>query len=213
MTSFRDRLEHMMTMRGFKQADLVRKSKISKAAISSLLSDPSKNLRVRSLLSIAKALGCDPLWLFTGKESGTYITEIDIKKVSVLEISDIGDTPIASLSGVNSCRHVFCEEDGPLIGLVASDDNLAVSGIKSGDICVISLNENPPQHEDILLVRLCDSQQHRLLKAVDGLSGITLVTDDPRLGAVPIENVSVYGRMIELHRDLKNHVRKYKKYY
>ncbi|WP_455862238.1 helix-turn-helix domain-containing protein, partial [Klebsiella pneumoniae] len=84
----------MMTMRGFKQADLVRKSKISKAAISSLLSDPSKNLRVRSLLSIAKALGCDPLWLFTGKESGTYITEIDIKKVSVLEISDIGDTPI-----------------------------------------------------------------------------------------------------------------------
>lgn len=213
MTSFRDRLEHMMTMRGFKQADLVRKSKISKAAISSLLSDPSKNLRVRSLLSIAKALGCDPLWLFTGKESGTYITEIDIKKVSVLEISDIGDTPIASLSVVNSRRHVFCEEDGPLIGLVASDDNLAVSGIKTGDICVISLNENPPQHEDILLVRLCDSQQHRLLKAVDGLSGITLVTDDPRLGAVPIENVSVYGRMIELHRDLKNHVRKYRKYY
>lgn len=213
MTSFRDRLEHMMTMRGFKQADLVRKSKLSKAAISSLLSDPSKNLRVRSLLSIAKALGCDPLWLFTGKESGTYITEIDIKKVSVLEIPDIGDNPIASLSSVNSCRHVFCEEDGPLIGLVASDDNLAVSGIKTGDICVISLNENPPQHEDILLVRLCDSQQHRLLKAVDGLSGITLVTDDPRLGAVPIENVSVYGRMIELHRDLKNHVRKYKKYY
>mgnify|MGYP001762727628 FL=1 len=50
MTSFRDRLEYMMKERGYKQADLVRKSGISKAVISVLLSDPLKDLRVSSLL-------------------------------------------------------------------------------------------------------------------------------------------------------------------
>ncbi len=203
MTSFRDRLEYMMKERGYKQADLVRKSGISKAVISVLLSDPLKDLRVSSLLSIAKALGCDPLWLYSGKESGTYVTDTNLGKVPVWEMSELGNHPSDALSSLDSGRHIFSELDGQLIGVVANDDNLAESGINTGDICVIDLADREPRHEDILLVRLGESKQRRLLKALDGLSGISLVTDDQRLGAVPIKEALVYGRMVELRRDVK----------
>ena len=203
MTSFRDRLEYMMKERGYKQADLVRKSGISKAVISVLLSDPLKDLRVSSLLSIAKALGCDPLWLYSGKESGTYVTDTNLGKVPVWEMSELGNHPSDALSSLDSGRHIFSELDGQLIGVVANDDNLAESGIKTGDICVIDLADREPRHEDILLVRLGEGKQRRLLKALDGLSGISLVTDDQRLGVVPVKDALVYGRMVELRRDVK----------
>lgn len=203
MTSFRDRLEYMMKERGYKQADLVRKSGISKAVISVLLSDPLKDLRVSSLLSIAKALGCDPLWLYTGKESGTYVTDTNLGKVPVWEMSELGNHPSDALSTLDSGRHIFSELDGQLIGVVANDDNLAGSGIKTGDVCVIDLADREPRHEDILLVRLGENKQRRLLKALDGLSGISLVTDDQRLGVVPVKDALVYGRMVELRRDVK----------
>ncbi len=203
MTSFRDRLEYMMNERGFKQADLVRKSGVSKAAISVLLSDPLKDLRVSSLLSIAKALGCDPLWLYTGKESGTYVSDTNLGKVPVWEMSDLGKHPTDALATLESGRSIFSEADGHLIGIIANDDNLVGSGIKHGDVCVIDLADKVPRHNDIVLVRLDSNKQERLLKALDGLSGITLVTDDPRLGVIPLKDAMIYGRMVELRRDMK----------
>ncbi|WP_421220342.1 helix-turn-helix domain-containing protein [Aeromonas enteropelogenes] len=203
MTSFRDRLEYMLKERGLKQADLVRKSGVSKAVVSVLLSDPAKDLRVSSLLSIAKALGCDPLWLYTGKESGTYVTDTNLGRVPVWGITELSKHPTDALHTLDSGRHIFSDCDGQLIGVLANDDNLAGSGIKSGDVCVIDLADRTPRHNDIVLVRLDSNKQERLLKALDGLSGITLVTDDPRLGVVPIKEALVYGRMVELRRDLK----------
>ena len=203
MTSFRDRLEYMMSERGFKQADLVRKSGVSKAAISVLLSDPLKDLRVSSLLSIAKALGCDPLWLYTGKESGTYVSATNLGEVPVWEMSELGKHPTDALSTLESERSIFSDAEGHLIGVIANDDNLMGSGIKNGDICIIDLADRAPRHNDIVLVRLDSNKQERLLKALDGLSGITLVTDDPRLGVIPLKDALVYGRMIELRRDMK----------
>ncbi|WP_303805535.1 helix-turn-helix domain-containing protein [Aeromonas rivipollensis] len=203
MTSFRDRLEYMLKERGWKQADLVRRSGVSKAVVSVLLSDPLKDLRVSSLLSIAKALGCDPLWLYTGKESGTYVSDINLGKVPVWEMSDLGKHPTDALSTLDSGRHLFSDANGHLIGVVANDDNLIGSGIRSGDICVIDLADREPRHNDIVLVRLDSNNQERLLKALDGLSGITLVTDDPRLGVVPVKEALIYGRMVELRRDVK----------
>lgn len=203
MTSFRDRLEYMLKERGWKQADLVRRSGVSKAVVSVLLSDPLKDLRVSSLLSIAKALGCDPLWLYTGKESGTYVSDINLGKVPVWEMSDLSKHPTDALSTLDSGRHLFSDANGHLIGVVANDDNLIGSGIKSGDICVIDLADREPRHNDIVLVRLDSNNQERLLKALDGLSGITLVTDDPRLGVIPVKEALIYGRMVELRRDVK----------
>ncbi|HDN9804009.1 TPA: helix-turn-helix transcriptional regulator [Aeromonas salmonicida] len=193
----------MLRERGWKQADLVRKSGVSKAVISVLLSDPVKDLRVSSLLSIAKALGCDPLWLYTGKESGTYVTDTNLGKVPVWEMPELGKHPTDALSTLDSGRHIFSDSDGQLIGVIANDDNLTGSGIKAGDICVIDLADRQARHGDILLVRLDSNKQARLLKALDGLSGISLVTDDQRLGVVPIKDVVVYGRMVELRRDVK----------
>ena len=148
-------------------------------------------------------MGCDPLWLYTGKESGTYVTDTNLGKVPVWEMSELGNHPSDALSTLDSGRHIFSELDGQLIGVVANDDNLAESGIKTGDICVIDLADREPRHEDILLVRLGESKQRRLLKALDGLSGISLVTDDQRLGVVPVKDALVYGRMVELRRDVK----------
>ena len=71
------------------------------------------------------------------------------------------------------------------------------------DICIIDMADREPHHNDIVLVRLDNNNQPRLLKALDGLAGISLVTDDPRLGVVPIKEALVYGRMVELRRDLK----------
>lgn len=203
MTSFRDRLEYMLKERGWKQADLVRKSGVSKAVISVLLSDPLKDLRVSSLLSIAKALGCDPLWLYTGKESGTYISDTNLGQVPVWRMAELAKHPTDALATLDSGRSIFSEANGHLIGVVADDDNLSSTGIRAGDICVIDLADREPGHNDILLVKLSSNKQERLLKALAGLSGITLVTDDPRLGVVPIKDVMVYGRMIELRRDVK----------
>lgn len=203
MDSFKDRLEYMMKERGYKQADLVRKSGISKAVISVLLSDPLKDIRVSSLLSLAKALGCDPLWLYTGKESGTYVADTNLGRVPVWDMTELSKHPIEALHTLDSGEHIFSEYDGRLIGVVANDDNLAGSGVKIGDVCVIDLADREPRHNDIVLVRLDSNKQERLLKALDGLSGISLVTDDPRLGVVPIKDALVYGRMVELRRDAK----------
>lgn len=203
MKSFRDRLDHMMRDRGLKQADLVRKSGISKAVISVLLSDPLRDLRASSLLSIAKALGCDPIWLYTGKETGAFVSEMNLGRVPVWEMQDLSKHPLDALPSLDSGRHIFSSSDGHLIGVVANDDNLAESGIKSGDICVIDMADADVHHNDILLVRLDSNKQERLLKALDGLSGISLVTDDQRLGAIPIKDALVYGKMIELRRDVK----------
>ncbi|MGL4868744.1 MAG: helix-turn-helix domain-containing protein [Aeromonas veronii] len=203
MTSFRDRLKYMLNERDWNQADLARKSGVSKAVISELLSNPSKDLRVSSLLSIARALGCDPLWLYTGKESGTYVSDTNLGKVPVWEMAEMAKHPTDALSTLDSGRSIFSEANGHLIGIVADDDNLSETGIRVGDICVIDLADREPRHNDIVLVRLSSNKQERLLKALAGLSGITLVTDDPRLGVVPIKDALVYGRMIELRRDVK----------
>lgn len=203
MTSFRDRLEFMLKERNWKQADLVRRSGVSKAVISVLLSDPSKDLRVSSLLSLAKALGCDPLWLYTGKESGTYVSDSNLDAVPVWTMDELAKHPTDALATLDSGRSVYCETQGHLIGLIASDSGLIESGIKPGDICVIDLADQDARHGDIVLANLFATNQNRLLKAIAGLAGITLVTDDPRMGSISLKDAAVLGRMIELRRDVR----------
>ena len=69
MNQMKDRLARVMAEKGLKQADLVRKSGVSKAVISVLLSDPSKGLRADSLFAIGDALQVDAEWLFRGRTS------------------------------------------------------------------------------------------------------------------------------------------------
>lgn len=78
MKSFRERLTYMLNERGWDQADLVRKSGVSKAVISVLLSDPSKGLRADSLYAIAEALRCDPTWLYLGMSSSEWIEQMQL---------------------------------------------------------------------------------------------------------------------------------------
>lgn len=78
MKSFRERLTYMLNERGWNQADLVRKSGVSKAVISVLLSDPSKGLRADSLYAIAEALRCDPTWLYLGMSSSEWIEQMQL---------------------------------------------------------------------------------------------------------------------------------------
>lgn len=66
MKSFRERLTYMLNERGWNQADLVRKSGVSKPVISRVINNPERDLRATSLFAIATALQVDPVWLFTG---------------------------------------------------------------------------------------------------------------------------------------------------
>lgn len=72
MKTLGERIEEKLNERDWNQADLVRKSGVSKAVISVLLSDPSKGLRADSLFAIATALQVDPVWLYTGDTSDEW---------------------------------------------------------------------------------------------------------------------------------------------
>ena len=85
MKSFRERLTYMLNERGWNQADLVRKSGVSKAVISVLLSDPSKGLRADSLYAIAEALRCDPTWLYLGMSSSEWIEQMQLQLLDAAE--------------------------------------------------------------------------------------------------------------------------------
>ncbi|MGN5232180.1 helix-turn-helix domain-containing protein [Aeromonas veronii] len=78
MKTLGERIEEKLNERDWNQADLVRKSGVSKAVISVLLSDPSKGLRADSLYAIAEALRCDPTWLYLGMSSSEWIEQMQL---------------------------------------------------------------------------------------------------------------------------------------
>ncbi|MFM5247068.1 helix-turn-helix domain-containing protein [Aeromonas caviae] len=69
MNQMKDRLARVMAEKGLKQADLARKSGVSKPVISRVINNPERDLRATSLFAIADALQVDAEWLFRGRTS------------------------------------------------------------------------------------------------------------------------------------------------
>lgn len=67
MSTLKARLEAAMKHAGKKQADLVRATKASSAAVTKWFGDSAKNLKMEHLFAVADECGVDPRWLATGK--------------------------------------------------------------------------------------------------------------------------------------------------
>lgn len=202
LKTFQDRFYFIMKKRGWRSADVARASGLSKAAISAIISDPRHDMKASSLIAIAKALGCDPLWLHTGKESGDFVKNSDVTRVSVWKLSDLIKRQPEQLWHLDSGRHIHTERAGRLFAVVAEESHLSASGILNDDICIIAANDRPLRHSDIVLVRMPSTNKHRLLKVIEGLSEMMLVTDDQRQGSISLASTELCGRMIEARRSI-----------
>ena len=67
MSTLKSRLEAAMKHAGKKQADLVRATKASSAAVTKWFGESAKNLKMEHLFAVADECGVDPRWLATGK--------------------------------------------------------------------------------------------------------------------------------------------------
>jgi transcriptional regulator with XRE-family HTH domain len=206
--SFSDRLKGMMKNLGMQQNELAKKTGLSKGIISMLINEPDRDLRVSSLLALAKALRVDPLWLYTGISSSEYaaVQENSRGVVPVIQLSEVTKHPSDALPLLPSNVSVRCDYDHEvLIAVIAEDDRLKdESGIGKGDIAIVDLTRPIASIEDgsIYLV-LLPSDVAALVRAFTDFSGGgNFGTDDPRHTTVPISKSTVLGRVIEIRRQL-----------
>ncbi|WP_346209033.1 helix-turn-helix domain-containing protein [Aeromonas salmonicida] len=154
MSSFNKRLQQLMEENGVKAADLARKTGLSKPTMSAIIHGTTNDPRISSLLSIARVLNCDPMWLFVGKSSADYASSISVSKVPVWELKDMVGQPHDALPLIDTGRHLIVEDGGHLCAVVAENDDLAASGVHKGDLLIIDMS--PEQltlsNDDIVLI-------------------------------------------------------------
>lgn len=202
METLKDRLSRVMEAKGLKQADIVRRTGISKGLVSLLLSVPGKDLLASNLMQLGKAVGEDPIWLYTGKSSAVYAEQMlqNLNRVPVVNLKQIDAGLLDMATLMDADEYIHSEFVGKLIGIRAADNALKESGVAAGDVCIIDLAIDKPEDGDIVLAFLRETEQLYLLKAVRGLTGMTLAVDDPRISALDISKALVYGVMIEVRK-------------
>ena len=123
--NFSQRLEARMKELHVSAAELSRKTGISPAALSRLLSEPGREIRASSLMSIAKQLKVDPVWLFLGRSAANLIRDIEAGPgmVPVWTIPGLqADPVIDAWPHADTGRKLATERDGHLIAVVADND-------------------------------------------------------------------------------------------
>lgn len=208
METFSDRLKRVMQERGLKQIDIVKRTGISKGLISLLLSEPGRDMLVSNLLQLAKVLSVDPLWLYSGKASGQYADAIinsDVHKVPVWQLSAItGGAMLDTITLQDASEYIHCDAVGKLLGVRASDDGVLSAGVSHGDICVFDLVDTAVRADDVVLAVIKEVDQVRMLKVVPGIKELMVAVDDQRVGALPISDVHVRGKMIEVRKVVRS---------
>lgn len=201
MQTFGQRLEEKLQELEISMSELARCTGLSKSVISNAINNPNREMRVSSLISIAKVLRVDPIWLYTGRSSSDLLNDIQFNsgKVPVLTLSDVENLATDMMPNVDSGRYVVAENQSHSIAIEASNDHLSRSGVVSGDIGIINLTDREPGDGDIMLVRLKNGQA-RLLRAMAGIEGLVYGVDDPRLGTVASNEVTALGKLSELRR-------------
>lgn len=201
MASFSDRLRDEMERQGIIPAELARKTGLSKPTLGAILRGDTSDPRMTSVLSIAKALGCDPLWLFTGKSATEYAAAITINNIPVWELKDIEGQPLDALPLIDTGRHLVTQNGGHLCAVVARDNYLQESGIRVGDICVINMAQSDLKMDAGDIALILHKNRPMLLRVSDSLAGPILVTDDQRFGSIPLKEAILLGKMTELRRE------------
>ncbi|MDO2950576.1 helix-turn-helix domain-containing protein [Aeromonas simiae] len=199
MKNFAERLDARMKELKISAAELSRRAGVSKAVISRMLSDPSREIRASSLISIAKQLKVDPVWLFLGRSADSLVRDIEAGPgmVPVWSINELSSNPISDAwPHADTGRKLATEREGHLIAAEADNDQLVEAGITPGSLCLIDLGDAAPEHNKIMLARL--DGKCILLRAIKGLSGWLYSVDDPRAGALGEEKVELLGKVIEI---------------
>ena len=197
--NFSQRLEARMKELHVSAAELSRKTGISPAALSRLLSEPGREIRASSLMSIAKQLKVDPVWLFLGRSAANLIRDIEAGPgmVPVWTIPGLqADPVIDAWPHADTGRKLATERDGHLIAVVADNDQLADAGITHGALCLVDLNDDKPEHNKIMLAKVDD--KFMFLRAIKGLSGWCYGVDDPRAGFLTEKQLLLVGKVIEI---------------
>ncbi|MGU5575429.1 helix-turn-helix domain-containing protein [Aeromonas caviae] len=197
--NFSQRLEARMKELHVSAAELSRKTGISPAALSRLLSEPGREIRASSLMSIAKQLKVDPVWLFLGRSAANLIHDIEAGPgmVPVWTIPGLqADPVIDAWPHADTGRKLATERDGHLIAVVADNDQLADAGITHGALCLVDLNDDKPEHNKIMLAKVDD--KFMFLRAIKGLSGWCYGVDDPRAGSLTDKQLLPIGKVIEI---------------
>lgn len=63
---FGQRLDQRLQELGMSMSELARRADLSKSVISNTINNPDREMQVSSLISIAKVLKVDPMWLYSG---------------------------------------------------------------------------------------------------------------------------------------------------
>lgn len=202
MKTFGQRLEEKRQELGISMSELARRTGLSKSVISNATNNPNREMRVSSLISIAKVLRVDPIWLYTGRSSSDLVNDIQFNpdRVPVWTLPDVEVMATDMLPNMDSGRYIVAENQSHSIGLEAGDDHLAKAGVVAGDICIINLADRAPEDGAVMLIQLIKSGKVRLLRALAGIDGWVYVADDSRLGAVNADEAVVLGKMAELRR-------------
>ncbi|WP_324040943.1 helix-turn-helix domain-containing protein [Aeromonas caviae] len=202
MKTFGQRLEEKLQELNISMSELARRTGLSKSVISNTINNPNREMRVSSLISIARVLKVDPIWLYTGRSSGDLLNDIQFNsdKVPVWTLADVGSLATDMLPNMDSGRYVVAENQSHSIAIESTNDHLSKSGIVAGDICIFSLADRTPEEGAVMLIRLEKSGQARLLRAMSGIDGWVYGVDDPRLGTVTSSEAIVLGKLSELRR-------------
>ncbi|MFM5873942.1 helix-turn-helix domain-containing protein [Aeromonas veronii] len=199
MMNFSQRLEARMKELHVSAAELSRRTGISPAVVSRILSEPGREIRASSLMSIAKQLRVDPVWLYLGRSSSSLIRDIE---------EGPGMVPIWTMQGLqrdqtidawphaDTGRRLATEREGHLIAVEADSDQLADAGITPGAICLVDLNDNKPEHNRIMLAKVDNT--FMLLRAIQGLPEWRYSVDDPRAGSLTDKQLLLVGKVIEI---------------
>ena len=219
MKTFGQRLEEKLQDLNISMSELARRTGLSKSVISNTINNPNREMRVSSLISIAKVLKVDPIWLYSGRRGSTFSTfdpiwlysgrssgdllndiQFNSDKVPVWTLSDVENLATEMLPNMDSGRYVVAENQSHSIAIESNNDHLSKSGIVVGDICIINLADRAPEDGAVMLIQLAKSGQARLLRAMAGIDGWVYGVDDPRLGTVTSNEVTVLGKLSELRR-------------
>ncbi len=200
MKNFAERLQARMKELHVSAAELSRKTGISPPVISRILSEPGREVRASSLMSIAKQLKVDPVWLYLGRSADSLIRDIEAGPGGMVPVFTMAglleDPTIDAWPHADTGRKLATEKDGHLIAVVADNDQLADAGITNGALCLVDLSDNKPEHNKIVLAKVDD--KFMFLRAIQGLPDWRYGVDDPRAGSLTDKQLLPVGKVIEI---------------
>lgn len=197
MKNFAERLDARMKEMNMNAAELCRRTGISKSVISRIISDPSREIRASSLMSIAKQLKVDPVWLFLGRSADSLIRDIEAGPGMVPVWTLLGlqaDPVIDAWPHADTGRKLATEKEGHLIAIEADNNQLADAGITPGALCLVDLGDTMPEHNKIMLAKV--DNKFMFLRAIQGLPDWRFIDMLPAAGDGDSDSSVVSNRLL-----------------